>query len=102
MWGLDLGLTFTTWLGMPGAWVLAAVALLAGEPLIGVALFVAYWVGRALSVWIAPLLTKSATDTPRLLASLEDQRRTFRSIHIAGLAWSVIVIDIWIALGAPM
>lgn len=101
MWGLDLGLTFTTWLGMAGPWVLAAVAFLAGGPLIGAALFVGYWLGRALSVWVGPLLMTSAADTPALLASLDDQQRLFRSVHVAALAWSAVAIGIWTLVGTP-
>lgn len=102
LWGLDLGLTFTTWLDMAGPWVLAAVAFLGGDPLIGVALFVAYWLGRALPVWIGPLMVTSATDTPALLASLDDQQRLFRSVHVAALAWSAVAISIWMGIGTSI
>jgi hypothetical protein len=102
LWGLDLGLVFTTWLNFSGAWLLAVVAFLSGDPLFGAALFVAYWLGRALSVWVGPLLMESAKDTHWLLESLDEQRRVFRSVQLAGLAWSVLVLGSWIATGTAM
>jgi hypothetical protein len=101
LWGLDLGLVFTTWLNLSGAWVLAAVAVLAGQPAFGAMLFVAYWLGRALSVWVAPLLMANATETHRLMASLDEQHRLFRSIHVVGLVWAAAVLASAIA-GASM
>jgi hypothetical protein len=102
LWGLDLGLVFTTWLNFSGAWLLAAVAFLSGEPLFGAALFVAYWLGRALPVWVGPLLMKSARDTHWLLDSLGQQRRLFRSIQLAALSWTVLVFGLWIVTGTAI
>lgn len=100
LWGFDLGLVFTTWLNFSGAWVLAAVAVLAGQPALGAVLFVAYWLGRAFSVWIAPWFMANATETHRLMASLDEEARLFRSLHLAGLVWSVIVLGSSIVGGA--
>lgn len=102
LWGLDLGLTFTTWVELSGVWVLATVAFVAGEPLVGAALFTSYWLGRALSVWVGPLLMTSASDTPVLVASLNHQHRLFRSVHVAGIAWSMVVIGVWTIVGTPL
>lgn len=100
LWGLDLGLTFTTWLTFSGAWVLAAMAFLGGDVGFGAALFAAYWFGRVLPVWLAPLLMERATDTPQLLTALVSERALFRSIHVAGLISAVLVVGSWIATGA--
>ena len=102
LWGLDIGLVFTTWLNLSGAWVLAALAFLAGSPAFGAALFVAYWLGRAFSVWIGPLLAESSTETSRLLATFYDQRRLFRAVHVAGLACTVPVLASWIVTGTSL
>jgi cytochrome c biogenesis protein CcdA len=102
LWGLDLGLVFTTWLNLSGAWVLAAVAVLAGRPEWGAALFVAYWLGRAVSVWIAPLLMANATETHSLMAGLDEQRQLFRWLHVAGLASLMAVIGSWMVSGTSM
>lgn len=100
LWGLDIGLVFATWLTFSGAWVLAGLAFLSGDPRFGITLFLAYWLGRALSVWIGPLLAESATDTSRLLTTLFDQRRLFRLAHVAGLLCTVPVLVFWTASGA--
>lgn len=102
LWGLDLGLVFATWLTFSGAWVLAGVTFLVGKPALGAGLFAAYWLGRALSVWIGPLLMETATDTPRLLATLYDQSSLFRSIHVAALVCLVMVFGSWILTGTTM
>jgi hypothetical protein len=102
LWGLDLGLVFTTWLNFSGAWLLAAVAFLSGQPLFGAALFVAYWLGRALPVWVGPLLMKSARDTHWLLDGVGQQRRLFRTIQLAALGWTVLILGLWIATGTAM
>jgi hypothetical protein len=68
----------------------------------GAALFVGYWLGRALPVWVGPLLMASATDTPALIASLEEQQRLFRSVHVAGIVWSVVVVCMWLVVGTPI
>jgi hypothetical protein len=99
LWGLDLGLVFTTWLTLSGVWVLAVVAFVVGKAWFGAALFAGYWLGRALSVWVAPLLMERATDTPRLLATLYEQRRLFRASHVVGLACTMLVFGSWLLSG---
>jgi hypothetical protein len=96
LWGLDLGLIFTTWLTFSGAWLLAVVAALVGAPAFGAALFVIYWLGRAVSVWIAPLLMPDANATSRVMDGLNRQYRLFQRIHVLGLVWSMIVLIIWL------
>lgn len=101
LWGLDLGLTFATWLTFSGVWVLAAVAVVSADMAFGAVLFEAFWCGRALSVWVAPLLVERATDT-RLLAALVSERSLFRAIHVGGLICTVLVAGSWIATGTAM
>lgn len=95
LWGLDLGLVFTTWLTFAGVWLLAAVAFLAGEPGFGAALFGLYWLGRTLSVWLAPLWLTSASATPWLLDAIAGQRQLFQRLHELGLIWSLVVFITW-------
>lgn len=92
LWGLDVGLVFTTQLTFAGIWLLIAVAILVGSPTFGAALFATYWLGRSLSVWLAPLLLRDASAISQLLASIVGQRRLARRIHAAGLAWAVVVL----------
>ena len=97
LWGFDLGLIFTTWLTFSGVWMLATVAVLAKDPVFGAALFSLYWLGRALSVWIAPTLLQDANSAPQFLDEVMKQRRLFQQIHAWGLIWSVVVLVLWLA-----
>ena len=102
LWGLDLGFAFTTWLNLSGAWLLAALAVLSGDTAFGAALFLAYWLGRAASVWMAPVLMPTASETHRLMAGLDEQRRLFRSLHVAGLVWAVAVLGLFVTTGTTI
>lgn len=92
LWGLDVGLVFTTRLTFAGVWLLVVVAILASSPAFGATLFATYWLGRSLSVWLAPLLLRDASATSQLLAGIAGQRQLAQRIHAAGLAWAVVVL----------
>lgn len=96
LWGFDLGLIFTTWLTFSGVWLLVVVTILVGEPIFGAALFVLYWLGRALSVWVAPLLMLDPSTTSELMEDLYKQHPLFRQIHLVGLVWSIGVLGLWL------
>jgi hypothetical protein len=81
LWGIDIGLYFTTWLTYAGAWWLAAVALLSGDPQLAAALFAAFWFGRTLPIWIGPWLLSSATITPWVETGLAPLRPAFRRLN---------------------
>ena len=102
LWGLDLGLTFTTRLTFSGAWFLAFTAAVVGKPLFGATLFFAYWAGRALSVWLAPFLLPSANATAWLLKGILERYRVFQGIHVVGLALAVVALALSLARGSPM
>lgn len=97
LWGLDLGLTFATRITFPGVWVLLIVTLLIGKPAYGAALFVFYWLGRALSLWIAPLLMPDSSSTDWVQERIYGQYSLFRRIHLLGLVMTVIILGIWLA-----
>lgn len=85
LWGFDLGLCFTTYFTFAGPWLLVTLAVVAGSPIFGAALFLAYWAGRVLSVWLAPLLLPDASSTPQLVTTLVGAKRSFQLVHVAGL-----------------
>ncbi len=101
LWGLDLGLFFTTWFTFAGDWLLVIVAIIARDPAYGAVLFSAYWLGRVLSVWFAPLLSQDARATPQLMDSIRVHRGGFQRLHAVGLAWGITVLIIWLAQGTP-
>ena len=102
LWGFDLGLVFSTWLTFSGVWLLVVIAMLGGEAGFGATLFGVYWLGRVLSVWIAPHLMPDSGATSRLMDAISGQYRLFQRIHIVGLAWVVVVFVFWLANGIPM
>jgi len=99
LWGLDLGLSFSTRLTFSGVWVLALAAIFAGDPAFGALLLALYWLGRALSVWSAPLLLPHANATAQLLHAIAHQWTFFQRIHAWGLAWIVVVLFVFLVGG---
>ncbi|HEX9941070.1 MAG TPA: hypothetical protein VGG03_03575 [Thermoanaerobaculia bacterium] len=102
LWGFDVGFLFTTWFTLAGVWLLVAVAFLAREPWFGTLLFAIYWLGRALSVWVAPLLLEDAASTPRLLAAIEEHRSFVQRVHVLALAWALGVLVAILTQGARL
>jgi len=97
LWGLDLGLTFATRITFPGVWILVVVTILVGKPAFGAELFVFYWFGRALSLWIAPLLMPDASSTDWVQERIFGQYSLFRRIHIFGLVVTMVIFGTWLA-----
>lgn len=85
LWGLDLGLTFSTWLTFAGAWVIAAAALSSASWTVGGGIFMAYWAGRLGSVLLAPAFVRNLRDLPALLDHLNGRTHWARRTHVAGL-----------------
>lgn len=97
LWGLDLGLTFTTRITFSG--VLVIVTILIGKPAFGAALFALYWLGRALSLWIAPLLLPDSSSIDWVQERIYSQYQLFRRIHVFGLVIiiTVVILSTWLA-----
>jgi hypothetical protein len=93
LWGADLGLAFTTRITFSGPLLPAALAVVGGRSDLGAAVFVVYWLGRALSVWIAPLLVAGANDIPEALDRIGDNGPEFRAMHVlALLSWPILLL----------
>jgi hypothetical protein len=97
LWGMDLGLFATTWLTFAGAWLIPVLAVLGGSPGFAVALFVTYWSGRAVSVWVAPAFMRNALDTSHMLNALTLSHRTAQLVHVAALAWAISILVVMAA-----
>ncbi len=91
LWGLHIGLGFFTRITYGGFWLLAAIALSLGDPVFGAAMMSAYWLGRALSVWVAPLLLRSETGSVELTEAILDHRDALRRISGAALIWCSVI-----------
>lgn len=98
LWGLDLGLVFTTWRQFSGVLVLPLAALLLGDPAIGAALFGGYWIGRAAPVLAAPMLLANPTSAPSLMDSVVERVGLFRRLDIIALSCTAILLTVdWAA-----
>ena len=86
MWGLHIGLGFATRITYGGFWVLVAMILVLGDVRFGAIVMLSYWAGRALPLWLAPLLL-SAEETAYLSESIFDHRRVFHRVAGIGLLW---------------
>jgi hypothetical protein len=91
LYGILLGLAFTTFVLTFAVWALAAVVFALGNPTVGVVAGVAFGVGRALPVvTIAPLL-----DRPigvRLLALFGERPRVLRAMRLADGAALLVAV----------
>jgi len=85
LWGLDLGLTVTTRFTLAGVWVLLLVPVVLADARLGAAVLLAYWLGRAVPVWLGPLLVDDAASSHRLLDDLGHHHRLFQRVHVLGL-----------------
>lgn len=102
LWGLDLGLVFTTWLTFAGPWLLAALAMLSGDVLFATVLFLAHWLGRSASVWLAPLIVRTAADRLMVIEGLTARRQIFRWLRVAGTAWAAVIFLVIGATGGTL
>lgn len=102
LWGLDVGAVFTTWFTFAGVWALIAVAIISADAGFGTGLFVAYWAGRALALWVTPLMIRDANSTPALLSAVAARRDLFRWVHVGGLAWLLAVLVLWVVRSGSM
>jgi len=87
MWGLHIGLGFATRVTYGGFWVLVAATLALGDPPFGAILMLSYWLGRALPLWLAPVLLKRDEVLDSSEAVFDHGFVYHRLVGIA-LAWS--------------
>lgn len=102
-WGLDLGLSFSTYITFSGAWALAASATAVRSPAFGALLFAAYWIGRTLAIWLRPWID----DHPHidgLAQCIVIGRSAFRRVHLLALtlAAGALVVSAGFALRAML
>jgi cytochrome c biogenesis protein CcdA len=92
MWGLHIGLGFATRITYGGFWVLVAIAVVVGEPIYGAILMLAYWMGRALPVWVAPSLIASDEEAVELSERVFTDELVYHRVVAIALVWSAVVI----------
>lgn len=87
-WGAHIGLGFATRISYSGFWLIVAMAVTVGDPVYGAALLILYWLGRALSVWLAPLLLPPQIQVSGIVAALKGSRHWYHWLSGAALIWS--------------
>jgi hypothetical protein len=98
MWGLHLSLGFFTRVNYGGFWLLTVLALGAGSPGIGALLLGGHWLGKALSVWVAPLALRTSSDGSEVVGMWETDARHYRRVQALGLLAMAIVLAAWLAM----
>ena len=76
LYGVLLGLGFTTFILTFAVWALAGISVLVGDPAIGVAIGLAFGVGRAL-----PVIALAPSGGGRLHAAMAERPRILRSLR---------------------
>jgi hypothetical protein len=89
LWGFDVGFGFSTWVMFSGLWFVTLFALITGSVAVGIMLFVGYWVGRVLSLWLGPVLMPDPRVTVVVLGVIHSRFRSLQRIHAAVLLYAV-------------
>ncbi|MCI0627778.1 MAG: hypothetical protein L0387_40035 [Acidobacteria bacterium] len=88
MWGFHIGLGFATRVTYGGFWVLVAIALALGDSLFAAVLMLLYWLGRALPLWVAPVLLKSVQDVMESPQAILVDRPRYQLLAGLASAWT--------------
>jgi hypothetical protein len=94
MWGFDLGFGFATYVIYGGFVALAAVAVAVGDPVYGAVLMVAYWLGRVMPVWLAPIIWLSH-NTVEFMDAIVANESIYRMTTALGLLWFAAVTTLY-------
>jgi hypothetical protein len=89
MWGFHIGAGFVTFIVFSGFYIAVFAAIVTGNLALGAATMLAYWLGRALSVWVAPPLTDSWPIQTIMLRGADTT--LFRTMSFVGLLWCAAV-----------
>ena len=99
LYGVLLGLGFTTFVLTVATWALAGLSLAIGEPWVGAAIGLAFGAGRALPVvLIAPRLGRPAAD--RLMLAMLERPRLLQALRL-GDALGLVVCAVVLGSSTP-
>jgi hypothetical protein len=106
LYGVLLGLGFTTFVLTFAVWALAGIAFAAGSPLVGLLTGLAFGLGRALPVlWMAPSLHGGAGDGARRLDGMAAEPRLWlglRRLDALGLGLCALFLCVASASAATL
>jgi len=98
LWGIHLSLGFFTRINYSGFLMLSGLAVGLGDPRLGALLMGGHWLGKALSVWLGPLMFHDTNDIHVLPAVLIDAGGLYRRLQAGGLAAVAVVLLVWLAV----
>ncbi|MCY3627459.1 MAG: hypothetical protein OXG88_07460 [Gammaproteobacteria bacterium] len=90
MWGAHIGLALTTVITYGGLYCLMVITFGLGVGM-GEWLFVAFWLGRVVLLWVTPWLMNTSCDGMAVGTILEQSTRMFRFCSITGISGLIIV-----------
>lgn len=91
VWGLHIGVGVHTRIRYGGYFLLVLLVFLVRDPGYGALVFTAYWLGRTLPVWLAPVLGPDA-DTD--LLDLARDERVQSKVAALALVWSALLLAV--------
>lgn len=98
LWGLDLGTIFSTYLTLSGIWPLTIGIFALASPGVGAALFAAYWLGKAATVWLSVYWVEDSGAADEVSHTIADGKPLLRAVHSAGLAGCLLGAVVLLAL----
>jgi hypothetical protein len=98
MWGLHLSLGFFTRVNYGGFWLVTLLALGIGSPGVGALLVGGHWLGKALSVWVAPLALRTSADGSEVVGIWDTDAGHYRRVQALGLAAVGLVLAVWLTI----
>jgi cytochrome c biogenesis protein CcdA len=85
MWGFHIGCAFSTVITYSGLWLVTLAVFTSGNSIFGATIFIAYWLGRTLPLWIIAPFIRSAWNAETLYP-------VFRPIQVIGIALMLVTI----------
>jgi hypothetical protein len=98
LWGLHLSLGFFTRVNYGGFWLVTLLTLGIGSPGIGALLVGGHWLGKALSVWVAPLALRTSADGSEVVGIWDMDARHYRRVQALGMVAVAVVLAVRLSM----
>jgi hypothetical protein len=89
MWGAHIGLAYSTVFQRTGFYLIVLLSLVLG-PTVAAGLFVAYWLGRTLPIWLAPVLVHEPGDGGVVVSEVGEHDRSFDILAAVGIGFLAV------------
>jgi cytochrome c biogenesis protein CcdA len=95
MWGFHIGFGFATRITYGGFYILVATVFALGDSMYGVAVMLAYWLGRTMPVWLGPWLIAADQKTEELPEAVLYSRSLHSRLAVLSFLWSAVVAGLY-------